>query len=138
MSMPRVLMPRAATISDVSEANARLLSCIEHRIDDLVSRVATLEARLGALHLGSTCHPEWVSPSETQTGKIRRALVVESVLSFMDSEEGMNVKELAAYLHLPPTRIETLREDLAFLAYEDRVKRIQRQRWRIKDSRNAT
>lgn len=138
MSMPRFLPKQPASHSDVRAAEARVTDVLARMIADLDKRLANLESRLTALHLGSTCHPEWVTPGAGLTGSISRARVVESVLSFMDSDEGMTVKELAAYLHLPASRIDTLRDDLRFLQDEDRVQRLPRHRWRIKDSRNAT
>ena len=138
MPMPRFIAKQPASHSDVRAAEARVVDVLARLISDLDKRMTRLESQVGALHLGSTCHPEWVRPGTGLTASISRARVVESVLSFMVDDEGMTIKELAAYLHIPASRLDTLRDDLQFLAKEDRVQRMPRHRWRIKDSRNAT
>jgi hypothetical protein len=136
--MPRFIQKQPASASDLRAVEARVIDVLARQIAALGNRVEVLERRLAAIHLHSTCHPEWVAPDKTMVGAIRRARIVESVLSFMDSEDGMSVREIAAYLHLPDARLDILRDDLKFLASEDRARRTSRQQWRIKDSRNAT
>lgn len=138
MSMPRFLQRKPADEGMVRASEARVLDALTDAINKIYDRLDVLERKVGALHLGSTCHPEWVAPSSTIKARIQRALIVESVLASQGSDDGMAVKELAAYLHLPASRIDTLRDDLQFLQEEDRVQRLPRHRWRIKDSRNAT
>jgi hypothetical protein len=113
-----------------------LLTTLNERIAELTSRMDALETKVRALHLGSTAHPEWVVPGKGLTAAVMRARIVESVLASC-GEEGLTIKELAAYLHIPATRVEVLREDIRFLVDEDRAQRAPRLRWRIKD-RHAT
>jgi hypothetical protein len=138
MSMPTFLRKTPASTSDVRAAETRVVEVLGNMVTQLAKRVEELETKVHALHLGSTCHPEWVVVRRGLTAQIQRARIVESILSSCDSPNGLTVKELSAYLHLPDSRIEVLREDLRFLAQEDRVERMPRHRWRIKDSRNAT
>lgn len=135
MSMPRFLQRKPADEGMVRASEARVLDALTDAIDKISHRLDVLERKVGALHLGSTCHPEWVAPSETIKARIQRALIVESVLASQGSDEGMTVRELAAYLHLPPSRFDTLREDLRFLDLEERVQRLQRHRWRIRSEK---
>lgn len=138
MSMPTFLRRTPASTSDVRAAETRVIEVLATTISNLAKRLDDLETKVHALHLGSTCHPEWVVVRRGMTAQIQRARIVEAILSASDSPNGLTVKELSAYLHLPDSRIEVLREDLRFLAQEDRVERMPRHRWRIKDSRNAT
>ncbi len=138
MSMPTFLRRTPASTSDVRAAETRVIEVLATTISNLAKRLDDLETKVHALHLGSTCHPEWVVVRRGMTAQIQRSRIVEAILSASDSPNGLTVKELSAYLHLPDSRIEVLREDLRFLAQEDRVERMPRHRWRIKDSRNAT
>lgn len=138
MSMPTFLRRTPASTSDVRASETRVIEVLATTISNLAKRLDDLETKVHALHLGSTCHPEWVVVRRGMTAQIQRARIVEAILSASDSPNGLTVKELSAYLHLPDSRIEVLREDLRFLAQEDRVERMPRHRWRIKDSRNAT
>lgn len=138
MSMPTFLRRTPASTSDVRAAETRVIEVLATTISNLAKRLDDLETKVNALHLGSTCHPEWVVVRRGLTAQIQRSRIVEAILSASDSPHGLTVKELSAYLHLPDSRIEVLREDLRFLAQEDRVERMPRHRWRIKDSRNAT
>lgn len=134
--MPRFITKQPASESLVRESETRLLNRLDESIAELKSRMDAIETRIRALHLGSTAHPEWVVPGKGLTSAVMRARIVESVLSTC-GEEGLTIKELAAYLHIPPTRVEVLREDIRFLENEDRAIRAPRHRWRIKD-RHAT
>lgn len=136
--MPTFFQRKPASVSDVEATETRVLNVLSNALARLAERVEQLETKVHALHLGSTCHPEWVVVRRGLTAQIQRARIVEAILSSSDSPDGLTVKELCAYLHLPHSRIEVLREDLRFLAQEDRVERMPRHRWRIKDSRNAT
>lgn len=136
--MPTFLRRTPASTSDVRAAETRVIEVLATTLSNLAKRLDDLETKVHALHLGSTCHPEWVVVRRGMTAQIQRARIVEAILSASDSPNGLTVKELSAYLHLPDSRIEVLREDLRFLAQEDRVERMPRHRWRIKDSRNAT
>lgn len=138
MSMPTFLRRTPASTSDVRASETRVTDALAKMIANLAQRVDELETKVTALHLGSTCHPEWVIVRRGMAAQVQRARIVESILSSSDSPAGMAVKELAAYLHLPESRTDVLREDLRFLAQESRVERMPRHRWRIKDSRNAT
>ena len=138
MSMPTFLRKSPASTSDVRAAETRVIEVLGDMVAQLARRVEELETKVHALHLGSTCHPEWVVVRRGLTAQIQRSRIVEAILSSSDSPDGLTLKELSAYLHLPHSRIEVLREDLRFLQQEDRVEHMPRHRWRIKDSRNAT
>ncbi|MGA1062098.1 MAG: hypothetical protein ACO3VH_07185 [Ilumatobacteraceae bacterium] len=135
--MPTFIQRKPASRSDIQAAETRVIDILARTVATLEERLSALEVKVQAMHLGSTCHPEWVVVRRGLAAQITRSRIVESILASTDAD-GISVKELAAYLHLPSSRIEVLREDLRFLADEDRVQRMPRHRWRIKDSRNAT
>lgn len=137
MPMPTFIARKPASRSDIEAAEVRVTDALARTVARLEERLSALETKVQAMHLGSTCHPEWVVVRRGLTAQVTRARIVESILASTDSD-GVSVKELAAYLHLPSSRIDILREDLRFLADEDRAERLPRHKWRIKDSRNAT
>lgn len=104
----------------------RLIAQINARFD-------SIEVRINALHLHSTCHPEWVAPGAGAGAQARRAGIVEAVL-LMSGSVGMTVPELAGYLHIPVSRRETLGEDLSYLVAEERIQIVpsRSKRWRIR------
>jgi len=111
------------------ETEARLLRLIR----ETDARLEQLSVRLSALHLGSTCHPEWVNPGAGPGARARRAAIVEAVLTIA-GPKGMTGPELAAYLHLPESRRDVLDVDLSYLIAEDRAERVpnRAKRWRIR------
>jgi hypothetical protein len=125
--MPTTHERTAATTSALREVEAELVALIR-RLD---ARVTALELRLGALVLGATCHPEWVSPGAGPAAKARRALVVETVIGAA-GKSGMTFAQVAAYLHVPAARHDVLREDIAYLCEADRLVRTSRNhaKWR--------
>lgn len=128
---PRFVPPRPISESNLRETEARL----DRRILQLEAQVRRLAEQVGALHLGSTCHPDWVNPGRGTVAAARRASIVEAVLAAA-GPSGMSLPELAAYLHLPATRRETLTEDLSLLIAEQRAERIptRAKRWRITET----
>jgi hypothetical protein len=104
------------------------------KVRALSEQVEALTVRVNALHLGSTCHPEWVSPGRGPLPQARRAAIVEAVLATA-GPGGMTLGELAAYLHLPKTRHDVLTSDLSYLIDAERVERTpsRAKKWRIKD-----
>lgn len=127
---PRFVAPKPVSETSLRDLEGRLL----RRIAELEAQVRTLADRVAALHLGSTCHPEWVHPGPGSVAQARRASVVEAVLA-VSGRRGMSLPELAAYLHLPPTRHETLNLDISHLIGEERIERLpsRAKRWRIKE-----
>lgn len=127
MTLPQTHPRTPATTSELREVEASLVASLR-RLDE---RLTALEVRLGALVLGSTCHPEWVSPGAGHVAKARRALVVETVVGAA-GKSGMTFAELAAYLHIPRARHDILREDIAYLCEADRLVRTSRNhaKWR--------
>lgn len=122
------MVPRVpATLTDLREVEARLRQLIA----DADARLARVELLASALHLGSTSHPEWLSPGAGPAAKARRAAIAEAVLS-LAGPDGMTLRELAAYLHVPPDGHDTLRGDIAYLSDADRVTRNTSQRYRTK------
>lgn len=125
----RMVPARPATETALHELEARLFRLIQETND----RLANLEVRLAALHLGSTCHPEWVSPSKGYGARARRASIVEAVLA-MAGDKGLTLTELASFLHLPKERHDTLLADLSYLIDGDRAERMptraKKWRWR--------
>lgn len=120
-----------ATMSDVRETEARL----KRLISETQERLARLEILISAVHLGSTCHPEWVQPGKGPAAQARRAAIVEAVIH-MAGDEGMTLEGLAAYLHVPPELRDVVSQDCAYLVENDRIKRINRNtRWRIQNAR---
>jgi hypothetical protein len=136
MPMPTFIARKPASRSDVEAAEVRVIDVLGRAVAALEERLSALEVKVQALHLGSTCHPEWVVVRRGIAAQVTRSRIVESILATVDPS-GISVKELAAYLHLPLSRIDILRDDLRFLADEDRAERLPRHKWRIKD-RNAT
>jgi hypothetical protein len=119
----------------VSETALRdLEGRLSRRINELEALIVSLAERVAALHLGSTCHPDWISPGRGTVAQARRASVVEAVLA-VAGPQGMTLPELAAYLHLPRNRRTTLLSDLSYLIAEDRAERLPSrvQRWRTKE-----
>lgn len=123
------IMPRHASETALRETEARLVRMIR----ELSARFDALEVRLSALHLGSTCHPEWVAPNPGPAARARRAGIVEAVLAIA-GPAGMTLAELAAYLHLPSSRRDTLDADLSYLIEEDRAERVpsRAKKWRTR------
>jgi len=131
MTLPTTHQRTPATTSALREVETNLTSAITV----LERRLSALETRLSAMVLGATCHPEWVAPGAGPVARARRALVVETVVA-ASGKAGMTLVELAAYLHIPKQRLDTLRDDLAYLVEAERLTRINRNaRWRV---RNAT
>ena len=129
MDTSKRVVPRVpATKTELREIEARLLGLI--RANNL--RLAELELKLGALHLGSTCHPDWVSPNNGPGARARRAGIVETILATA-GPGGMTLVELAAYLHLPAGRRGVLEADLSYLIEEERAGRLpnRAKKWRI-------
>lgn len=112
------------------ETEARLL----HLIRANERRLEELAVRLAAMHLGSTCHPEWVHPGAGPGARARRAGIVEAVLT-LAGKKGMTLPELAAYLHLPEVRRDVVEADLSYLIAEDRAERVpnRAKRWRSRN-----
>jgi hypothetical protein len=127
---PRFLPPKPISESTLREVDARL----DRRIRELEAQVHRLAEQVAALHLGSTCHPDWVNPGKGSVAAARRASVVEAVLAAA-GPKGMNLPELSAYLHVPITRRDTLFADLSYLIAEERAERVptRAKRWRIKE-----
>jgi hypothetical protein len=127
---PRFLPPKPISESTLREVDARL----DRRIRELEAQVHRLAEQVAALHLGSTCHPDWVNPGKGSVAAARRASVVEAVLAAA-GPKGMNLPELSAYLHIPMTRRDTLFADLSYLIQEERAERVptRAKRWRIKE-----
>jgi hypothetical protein len=127
---PRFLPPKPISESTLREVDARL----DRRIRELEAQVHRLAEQVAALHLGSTCHPDWVNPGKGSVAAARRASVVEAVLAAA-GPRGMNLPELSAYLHIPMTRRDTLFADLSYLIAEERAERVptRAKRWRIKE-----
>jgi len=127
---PRFLPPKPISESTLREVDARL----DRRIRELEAQVHRLAEQVAALHLGSTCHPDWVNPGKGSVAAARRASVVEAVLAAA-GPKGMNLPELSAYLHIPMTRRDTLFADLSYLIAEERAERVptRAKRWRIKE-----
>lgn len=127
---PRFLPPKPISESTLREVDARL----DRRIRELEAQVHRLAEQVAALHLGSTCHPDWVNPGKGSVAAARRASVVEAVLAAAGTK-GMNLPELSAYLHIPMTRRDTLFADLSYLIQEERAERVptRAKRWRIKE-----
>lgn len=127
---PRFVAPKPVSETSLRDLEGRL----SRRIDELERTVRAMSERLAAMHLGSTCHPEWINPGTGSVAAARRATVVESVLAIA-GPRGMSLPELAAYLHLPRTRHDVLLLDLSYLIEETRVERIpsRAKRWRIKE-----
>lgn len=127
--MPEFCAPKPATETALRETEARLVRLIR----ELNARFDSIEVRINALHLHSTCHPEWVAPGAGAGAKARRASIVEAVL-LMSGSVGMTVPELAGYLHIPVSRRETLGEDLSYLVAEERIQIVpsRNKRWRIR------
>ena len=127
---PRFLPPKPISESTLREVDARL----DRRNRELEAQVHRLAERVAALHLGSTCHPDWVNPGKGSVAAARRASVVEAVLAAA-GPKGMNLPELSAYLHIPMTRRDTLFADLSYLIAEERAERVptRAKRWRIKE-----
>lgn len=125
---PSMVVRTPATMSDVREAEGRLA----HMLRTLERRLAALETRFAALHLGSTAHPEWVAPGAGPAARARRAGIVEAVLA-LSGREGMTLATLAAYLHLPRTAHAVLEADLSYLIEEQRAQRVpnRAKKWRI-------
>lgn len=131
MTLPTTHQRTPATTSALREVETNLSSALAA----LDRRLTALETRLSAMALGASCHPEWVAPGAGPVAQARRALVVETVVA-ASGKAGMTLVELAAYLHIPKQRLDTLRDDLAYLVEAERCVRINRnQRWR---TRNAT
>lgn len=127
---PRFLPPKPISESTLREVDARL----DRRIRELEAQVHRLAEQVAALHLGSTCHPDWVNPGKGSVAAARRASVVEAVLAAA-GPKGMNLPELSAYLHIPMSRRDTLFADLSYLIAEERAERVptRAKRWRIKE-----
>lgn len=127
---PRFLPPKPISESTLREVDARL----DRRIRELEAQVHRLAEQVAALHLGSTCHPDWVNPGKGSVAAARRASVVEAVLAAA-GPKGMNLPELSAYLHIPMSRRDTLFADLSYLIQEERAERVptRAKRWRIKE-----
>ena len=127
---PRFLPPKPISESTLREVDARL----DRRIRELEAQVHRLAEQVAALHLGSTCHPDWVNPGKGSVAAARRASVVEAVLAAAGTK-GMNLPELSAYLHIPMSRRDTLFADLSYLIQEERAERVptRAKRWRIKE-----
>lgn len=127
---PRFLPPKPISESTLREVDARL----DRRIRELEAQVHRLAEQVAALHLGSTCHPDWVNPGKGSVAAARRASVVEAVLAAAGNK-GMNLPELSAYLHIPMSRRDTLFADLSYLIAEERAERVptRAKRWRIKE-----
>lgn len=128
--MPSFVAPKPVSETALRDLEGRL----SRRIQLLEAQVASLAERIAALHLGSTCHPEWINPGAGSVAQARRASVVEAVLATAGGY-GMTLPELAAYLHLPRTRQSVLLLDLSYLIGEDRAERTptRAKKWRIKD-----
>jgi len=128
--VPSFVAPRPVSETALRDLEGRL----SRRIAELERQVQTLAERLAALHLGSTCHPDWISPGRGSVAQARRASVVEAVLATA-GPEGLTLAELAAYLHLPRNRRDTLTADLSYLIAEDRAERLPTRalKWRIKE-----
>jgi hypothetical protein len=127
---PRFLPPKPISESTLREVDARL----DRRIRELEAQVHRLAEQVAALHLGSTCHPDWVNPGKGSVAAARRASVVEAVLAAA-GPRGMNLPELSAYLHIPMGRRDTVFADLSYLIAEERAERVptRAKRWRIKE-----
>lgn len=127
---PRFVPPKPVSETSLRDLEGRLL----RRIAELEAQVRALADRVAAIHLGSTCHPEWIHPGPGSVAQARRASIVEAVLA-VSGRRGMSLAELAAYLHVPQTRHETLTHDLSYLIAEERVERLpsRAKRWRIKE-----
>ena len=128
--MPSFVAPRPVSETALRDLEGRL----SRRIAELEGQVKSLAERLAALHLGSTCHPDWISPGRGSVAQARRASVVEAVLA-TTGPGGLTLAELAAYLHLPRTRHTVLLADLSYLIAEDRAERLpsRARKWRIKE-----
>lgn len=126
------MVPRTpAMMTDVRETEARL----RRLILETNERLARLEVLISAVHLGSTCHPEWLQPGRGPAAQARRAAIVEAVLH-LAGDEGMSLESLAAYLHVPPELRDVVSADCAYLVENDRITRINRNtRWRLKHGR---
>lgn len=133
--MSQTLIPRTnATMSDVRALEAKC-----NRIEaTLTKRIQDLEIRLNAMHLGSTCHPEWVTPGMGEVAKARRASIVFTVIH-SSGRDGMNLNQILSYLHLPKTRAAVLKQDLAWLIESEQIERTRKNsaKWRSKEH-NAT
>lgn len=129
MTLPTTHQRTPATTSALREVETNLSAALAA----LDRRLTALETRLSAMALGASCHPEWVSPGAGPVARARRALVVETVVA-ASGKAGMTLTELAAYLHIPKQRLDTLRDDLAYLVEEDRLVRMNRNpRWRTRN-----
>jgi hypothetical protein len=127
--MPSFVAPKPVSETALRDLELRLTA----QVRALAQQVEALNVRVSALHLGSTCHPEWVNPGAGNLAQARRASVVEAVLATAGA--GMTLTELAAYLHLPRTRHEVLLSDLSYLIDAERVERTptRAKKWRIKE-----
>lgn len=128
--MPSFVAPKPVSETALRDVEGRL----SRQIKILEAQVAALAERVAAVHLGSTCHPEWIRPGPGSVAAARRAGIVEAVLAAAGGY-GMTLVELAAYLHLPRSRHAVLLTDLSYLIGEDRAERTptRARKWRIKD-----
>lgn len=128
--MPSFVAPRPVSETALRDVELRL----SQQMRQLAARLERLETLVSSLHLGSTCHPDWISPGKGVVAQARRASVVEAVLLVAGSE-GMTLTELAAYLHIPKSRHDVLTSDLSYLIGEDRAERLptRAKRWRHKE-----
>lgn len=128
----RVAPKEYATTSALRDVELKLA----RRINELTAQVDSLTAKLSALTLGTTCHPEWVRPMMGPAACARRGNIIEAILQ-MAGNPGMSVPLLAAYLHVPRDRHDVIAGDLLYLSEQERIKRIKpgSATWRIREAR---